>query len=195
MSEENTLNFDELKNQATPLTDPEIPASVMNAPMHEGTSIDTDGLIISDDDFDTAVDATTDDYEGPGMIIDTPKPKEDTAYKIGPMANKDRVEGVQNTLTELDEQIKAEHEKFMEITKGGKEIPAVASDKMATPEEVTVIIDKSGMGDIIFTEEEQKRIEKAKRIKLVEVSEKKLQTLKIKKKLSAEDDFKVKLSN
>lgn len=192
MSEENTLNFDELKNQATSLTDPEIPESVMNAPMHEGTSIDTDGLIISDDEFDSAVDAhDTADYEGPGMIIDTPQPKEDTAYKVGPMANKDRVEGVQNTLSELDEQIKAEHEKFMEITKGGKEIPAVASDKMATPEEVTVIIDKSGMGDIIFTEEEQKRIEKAKRIKLVEVSEKKLQTLKIKKKLSAEDDFKV----
>ena len=98
MSEENTLNFDELKNQATPLTDPEIPESVMNAPMHEGTSIDTDGLIISDDEFDSAVDAhDTADYEGPGMIIDTPQPKEDTSYKVGPMANKDRVEGVQNT--------------------------------------------------------------------------------------------------
>ena len=62
MSEENKIDFEELKKEATLLTDPEIPASVMNAPMSDGnTSIDTDGLIISDDDFDD--DEVSDDTE------------------------------------------------------------------------------------------------------------------------------------
>lgn len=194
MSEETKIDFEELKKEATLLTDPEIPESVMNAPMSDGnTSIDTDGLIISDDDFDDdEVSRDTEaTYDGPGMVIDTPKPQADTTYKVGPMANKERVEGVENTLADMDEQIIEAHKQFMEITKGGKAIPAADDEKKASPEEVTLIIDKSGMGSVVFTEEEKKRIELAKKIKLVEVSEKKLKTLKIKKKLTDEDNFEV----
>jgi hypothetical protein len=48
--------------------------------------------------------------------------------------------------------------------------------------EVTILIDKVGMGQMNFTEEEQKRIDAAKKIHLVEVEDKKLHTVKIRKK-------------
>ena len=67
MSEETKIDFEELKKEATLLTDPEIPESVMNAPMSDGnTSIDTDGLIISDDDFDD--DEVSQDTEENTMV-------------------------------------------------------------------------------------------------------------------------------
>lgn len=202
MANEHVVDFDELKKESvnlTPqeepveeerLTDKPIPQSIQNAPMSDGTvSIDSDGIIITDDDVS---DINTESYDGPGMIIDTPeKRKEDTPVRIGPLANEERVTGINNTLNEMDEQIMEAHKQFMEITKGGKDIPRTEKTQIANIDEVTIILDKSGLGEVSFTEEEKKRIEKAKRIKLVEVSDKKLATLKIKKKLKKDDDFTV----
>lgn len=56
---------------------------------------------------------------------------------------------------------------------------------------VQVIIDKSGLGSFTFTEEEKKRIASSKRIHLVEVEDKELKTLKVKKKLDKKTDFKI----
>lgn len=190
MSDNEVLNFDELKKESTRLTDHEIPASIQNAPMSDGsTSIDSDGLIITEDDFNDVNNGG--EYNGPGAVIDTPKPKEAPSYKVGPMANKERVEGIENTLNDMDEQIREAHEQFMKITKGGKEIPKVNEEKKADPEQVTIILDKSGLGEVTFTEEEKRRIEKAKKIRLVEVEDKKLSAIKIKKKLKKNDDFTV----
>jgi hypothetical protein len=49
--------------------------------------------------------------------------------------------------------------------------------------EVTVLIDKIGLGELTFSEEEKKRIDAAKRIHLVEVENRKLQSVKISKKV------------
>ena len=191
MADNEMLDFDELKKESTVLTDPVIPESIQNAPMSDGTvSIDSDGLIITEDDIADVNNEGT-PYSGPGVVIDTPKDKEPTTYKVGPMANKERVEGIENTLNDMDEQIREAHEEFMKITKGGKEIPKTGEEKIADPKEVTIILDKAGMGEVTFTEEEKKRIEKAKKIRLVEVTDKKLSTIKIKKKLKRGDDFAV----
>jgi hypothetical protein len=59
----------------------------------------------------------------------------------------------------------------------------VATERSADlANELTLLIDKVGMGQLTFTEEEKKRIDAAKRIHLVEIEDKKLHTVKIRKK-------------
>lgn len=52
--------------------------------------------------------------------------------------------------------------------------------------EVTVLIDKVGMGELHFTDDEKKRIDAAKKIHLVEVENRQLQTVKIAKKIDGD---------
>lgn len=56
---------------------------------------------------------------------------------------------------------------------------------------VQVIIDKSGLGKFEFTEEEKKRIETSRRIHLIEVEDKELKTITVKRKISKSDDFNI----
>jgi hypothetical protein len=63
----------------------------------------------------------------------------------------------------------------------------VLADKVSSTDDITILIDKAGLGSFEFTPEEKERIEKAKRIKIVEVEEKKLGTLKIRKKIDSKD--------
>ena len=64
-----------------------------------------------------------------------------------------------------------------------------AAKKVSTEEEVTILMDKVGLGSFEFTPEEKERIEKVKKIKLVEVEEQNLDTLKIRKKIDSKDGF------
>ena len=173
----NTKNpsLDELKKNATSLTD-------------EQPNIDDDDDVVIAEDEEVTVDKEEPEktYNGPGVVIEGPIKKEADVRNVGPLANKDTQDGVEKSLRELDEQILEQHKKFLDITKNGKAVPDIDSDgkpiNRAKPEEVTVLIDKLGMGESMFTEEEKKRIETAKRIKLVEVTNKELQTVKIAKK-------------
>lgn len=114
MANEEVLDFAELKKDSVSLTDntvadepvltdAPIPESIMNAPMGDGNlSIDSEGIIITDDDVYGI--NTEEPYNGPGMIIDTPKEKAPTAVRVGPMADEERVQGINNTLAEMDEE-------------------------------------------------------------------------------------------
>ena len=201
MAKENTVNFDELKKDATKMTtvvDESEEKTSENKTTEEKKSDDTSvsGLIISDEDVDENVSATEDEdtsktYDGPGVVVDKPlaSGSSDAAFKVGPMANKERVDSVKKTVADMDEEILEQHKKFMEITKNGSEVPA--KDAVGNEKEVTVLIDKLGLGTVQFTEDEKKRIEHSKKIRLVEVTNKELQSIKIKKTISKSDEFDV----
>ena len=181
-------SLDELKKDAVNMTT-------------ENDSEDKEGLILDDDDdvIEEAPPATEENtneesqaYDGPGAVVDK-LPGENSngreGIPIGPMANKDTRNAVESTLRDLDEQIIAEHKRFLELTDGGKRTtPPPKQDASGKPvtEDVTILIDKLGLGELAFTEDEKKRIEKAKKIKLVEVTNKELQTVKIAKKFDRE---------
>ena len=177
-SNDKGIAFEELKNNAQPLT----------------TIVDKnkDGLILDEDD-DIIEDTPTenkDEYNGPGAVIDKlpVEEKKEDGIRIGPMANKDTKDAIDQTLRDLDEQIEIEHKRFLELTNNGKNIqrPVDKEEKKANEEEVTILIDKLGLGEVIFTEDEQKRIKRSKKIKLVEVTNKELQNVKIFKKYDKE---------
>jgi hypothetical protein len=56
-------------------------------------------------------------------------------------------------------------------------------------EDVTILIDRAGLGKFEFTPEEKERIEHSKRIRIVEVEDKALKNLKIKKTVDGKDKF------
>jgi hypothetical protein len=63
--------------------------------------------------------------------------------------------------------------------------------KKTNEDEVTILIDKIGLGSFEFTPEERERIEYSKKIRLVEVEDKNLRSIKVKKKISSKGDYKV----
>ena len=182
MANDKNPSLDELKNEATSLTE--------DSP-NEPNLDDDDEVVVADDevvveDEEVEDDAPEKEYNGPGVIIDAPVKKETVNRAVGPLGNKETQDGVEKSLREMDEQILEQHKKFLDLTKGGTVLPPTDKNgrpvNPATPEEVTVLVDKLGMGESMFTEEEKKRIETAKRIKLVEVTNKELQSVKIVKK-------------
>ena len=173
MAKNDKIDFDDLKKNAAPITD-------------EGPELDDDEDVI--EETPKKVDEPK-EYTGPGVVIDKLPTQEPTRKLVGPMADKDRQDAVTSTLREMDEQIHEEHKRFLEIVKNG--VPKKDKDgKVIDPSEVTVLIDKLGYGDIVFTDEEKQRIERAKKIKLVEVTNKELQTVKIAKKFNKETQSK-----
>lgn len=177
------------------------------------------GLIINDeDDNDEIPDKPEKDYTGPGFVMDTKvgakhDPTKETGVNVGGI-NKDRVESIDKTLDEIDndieEQRKIATEKInsgaklnkqindpnapKEVKEGNRAIRDAAANKVEEKEttkkidlntdDIQIIIDKTGMGTFTFTEEEKKRISNSKRIHLIEVEDKELSTIKIKKPLN-----------
>ena len=153
--------------------------------------IKTTGPILDEDDDVVVENApaqnpTAESYTGPGVIVDKLPTPEDGTRRVGPLEDKERREDIQRTLREMDEEIMEQHRQFIEMTKGGKLTPPLPEGAVRNPnvstEEITVLIDKTGAGNFNFTPEEQARIDRADRIKLVEVTNKELQNVKIKKK-------------
>ena len=182
MAKDKNPSLDELKSGATSLTDEAQP------------NLDDDDNDIVMTEEPAAEDEKSVAYNGPGVVIDSPIQKEKQTRVVGPLGNKDTQDGVEKTLRDLDEQILEQHKRFLDITKGGTVVPPTDKNgrpvNPAKPEEVTVIIDKLGMGETMFTDEEKQRIEAAKRIKLVEVTNKELETVKIAKKFDREKQSK-----
>ena len=191
MAEDKNPSLDELKNEATSLT------STDNV---EPDLDDDDDIVMAEDEVvveepEEEAEETEKKYDGPGVVVDMPVKKETVKKAVGPLGNKETQDGVEQSLRDLDEQILEQHKKFLDLTKNGTVMPP--TDKNGRPinpaseEEVTVLIDKLGMGESMFTEDEKKRIETAKRIKLVEVTNKELQTVKIAKKFdrNAQSNF------
>jgi hypothetical protein len=181
------LNFEELKKSAEPMTS-------------KGN-----GLILDDDD-DVVVDNASDEsnpepeYHGPGIIVEKPKEVGVPGVPVGPMADKERAENTSKKFGEMDDMIaqaKAANEAGPEAVRKFRDqigwkpyesdsIPE--ADRKKLVDEVTVLIDKLGAGTIEFTPEERARMQKSKKIRLVEVENKELQGVKIARKFNREDD-------
>lgn len=168
--------FEELKNTAQPLT-----AIVDNK---DGLILDEDDDIIEEIPKKEDIVEENSEYNGLGAVVEKlPEPEKSNGVKIGPMANKETKSAIDETLRDLDEQIMVEHKRFLELTNNGKNVERPSDNrKVNTNEEVTVLIDKLGLGELVFTEDEKKRISRSKKIKLVEVTNKELQHVKILKK-------------
>ena len=138
---------------------------------------------------------------------------------VGAMANKERQDDVEVKMLEVDNMIEEQRKIAQERINAGikpkkeindpyatkeiqdanaelhKEEAAKQTTQEKTPEDnseaVTILIDKIGLGTVEFTEDEKRRIEYSKRINLVEVENKDLQTLKVKKKVSNKHGFKL----
>lgn len=135
-----------------------------------------------------------DQYSGKGVVLNGPinKPSGDHGVKTGALANPERVDSINQTFKEMDEQIaeakvKAEQHFANERAKAA----ANQQQQIAAGDTVEVVINKAALGTITFTEEEKARMEKAKKIRLIEVEDKELKTLKVKKKVRKKDEFKI----
>ena len=168
MAKNEKIDFDSLKKNASSVTD-------------NGPTIDDEDDVIEEKESSPIKNEEV-GYDGPGIILDKLPEPEDTRRKIGPMADKERQDDVAATLREMDEEIHEQHKKFLEIVKSGAVKKKDENGNVIEPENVTVLIDKLGYGDFTFTADEKKRIERAKKIKLVEVENRELQTVKIAKK-------------
>ena len=179
------INFDELKKSAEPMTS-------------------NSGLILDDDD-DVVVEKDENEnpepeYDGPGIIVDKPKEAGGPGIAVGPMADKERAENTTKKFNEMDDMIaqaKAATEAGPEAVRKFREqigwkpfesdtLPD--SEKRKLVDEVTVLIDKLGAGTIEFTPEERARMQKSKKIRLVEVENKELQGVKIARKFNRDND-------
>ena len=175
----------------------------------------------SDDEEDAEIisaPSSNTNYTGNGFVMDSKITSNtgDSGMIVGPMGNKERVGDLEHALDDMDKQIEKQRKIAVQnVADGGtpvkeihdpnapeevenaikeskeKENASSEKDKDELLKEVTILIDKSGMGSFTFTDEEKARIEKAKKIKLVEVENKNLSTLHVKKNLRAQEDFKL----
>ena len=155
------------------------------------------------------------------VIEKTTEEKDPKGVVVGPMASEDRRGEVEARLSEMDQQIAEQREIAERRVKDGSapkmevndpnasedikkhnrsvrdeekkeaEEKKDASNKIDPSDSIQVIIDKSGMGSYEFTPEEKKRISLSKRIHVVEVEDRSLKTLNVKKNLSKKTDFKI----
>lgn len=191
--------MEELAEQATPITnDPD----VTNIPDDED-----DGLILSDEDtMDTSKEETSEkEYTGNGVVIDKPEKNHNSQGNvvIGPMANKERADDITRTMNELDEEIaqaKKIHDEIKAKEAAGETVEKINNNdetekseenKTDDKSDVTILIDKIGMGTVTFTEEERKRINFAKKIDLIEVEKRELDSIKVKKVMKTPKDFSI----
>lgn len=137
---------------------------------------------------------------------------------VGALANKERQDDVEVKMLEVDNMIDEQRKLAQERIKAGikpkkeindpyatkeiqdanaelhntqKESQPAQEEKDDNSEQVTILIDKTGLGTVEFTDDEKRRIEYSKRINLIEVENKNLQTLKVKKKISNKHGFKL----
>ena len=168
--------------------------------IEEGNDDDDDevGLIITKKETSnppkTPISKNEDTYDGKGVVIQGPVKKQqgETGIKTGALANPERVDSIKQTFKEMDSQIaeaKAKAEKHYAEEKA--KAAAAKQQKIESGDTVEVVINKSALGTITFTEEEKSRLEKAKKIRLIEVEDKELKTLKVKKKIRKKDEFKI----
>lgn len=124
------------------------------------------------------------EYDGPGAVItkeqyDRMKESQNNkGFKVGKENTEETKESVKAYMEDMDKQIEEAKETHDKI-KASEEYKASKTNKLET---VTVIIDKTGMGETIFTDDERKKIEKADKIKLIEQTTETFKGIKIKKK-------------
>lgn len=166
--------------------------NLMNYKNEAETLID-DGMILESDEETTTIAEKAaqskptakpeEDYDGPGAVISKEdydrmkKSQETKGFKVGQENTPETQESVKAYLADMDKDIEKAKETAEKI-KASDEYKA----KQNKVESVTVIIDKSGMGETIFTDEEMKKIEKADKIKLIEQTTETFKGIKIKKK-------------
>ena len=196
---EKEMNLEELAEQATPLaaTDSDVTNIEDDAPEED------DGLIISDED--TNEPEKKEEYTGSGVVIDKPEKNHNSQGNvvIGPLANKERNDDIARTMNELDEEIaeaKKIHDKIKEKEASGEKVEKINNNpedeskeeaKDNSDSDVKILIDKIGMGTVTFTDEEKKRIRFSKKIDLVEVDTRELESIKVKKVMKTPKDFSI----
>ena len=132
------------------------------------------------------------EYDGNGVVLERPtqpKQKQEDGIRIGPMVNPDRADSIRETFQDMDKEIEKAKADAMKRAEEAKQQAQV--QQINAGDSVDVVINKIGLGTITFTEEERARLEKAKRIRLIEVEDKELKTLKVKKKIRKHDEFKI----
>lgn len=113
------------------------------------------------------------DVIGGGIVVDeAPKnEKQQEGIVVGPMNDAQRNEEIKETFKEYDQMIAVAQQ--------------VAAAKGQAPKAdnsvVKILLDKTGMQSVEFTDEERAKMEVSKKIELVEVSEEKIRGIKIKK--------------
>ena len=128
MAKDKNPSLDELKNEATSLTD-EVETT-------DGPDLDDDEDIVMAEDEEVVVEEEKDEpvkeYNGPGVVVDMPTKKETVKRAVGPLANKETQDGVERSLRDLDEQILEQHKQFLDLTKGGNRLQRRATSKGMT---------------------------------------------------------------
>lgn len=135
------------------------------------------------------------------IIEEEVEPKEDDLQKENKVENE---EIPYENNQEKDEKIELENEEDIDddILEKEKEIDSKKEEEIKTTEdlkkkyeEAIVIIDKSGMGHVDFTDEERKKLEHAKKIKVEEVETVSLKTIRRKKVKKGSSDAIIKKIN
>ena len=164
---------------------------------------ETEGLIISDNV--TLAENTVKEYNGPGAIIEREDYENGQNQTKGSGINLDGVkadtyEKTKEYMSQMDEKIEKQKQITAKLKAEGiipqdanpEEMPVGAAnpkkdvspkkEEAKSPEEVVnIFIDRAQVGELVFTPEQQKKLDFASKIKVVETTESKFKSIKIRR--------------
>lgn len=196
--EENKMDLTALKNSATEIksVDEAHPSTVggdwyTQPTQNQDIETENSKLIVPELPDDSNL---SESYDGPGIVIentDEQENKDNDGIRITPGLNPTTLSNIDSYMADLDseiETIKKEVEQTQTESTEDDTDDEDNQDDMSEDEfdkkynEAKILIDKTGMGSVInFTDEEHKKLERVKTIKLEEIETVQLQTIKIKK--------------
>lgn len=153
----NEINFDKLRSAAVDLNNPtqEKQQPKQEEPKYTGT-----GVVISKESYDNMIKQST-----------------QNGINVNPISgDSQRMEDVKNYMDDLDQQI-AEQRKLAKKNLESGQQPQ--NQQKSNIQEVQILIDKTGLGKIEFTDEEKSKLEVTEKIRLIEVSEESLRSVNI----------------
>lgn len=201
-TQNNSIDIDELLGMAGQDTGINV-----KAPLNENVKAPetTTGLVVVDDEADTdsptsaadilAAPVPEEEYTGLGAVIDREEYEAGQAKTAATGVSvtgvsDDTIAGAKKWLADADKDI----EKYKKIV---EENNIDMTKKPGTPQEiVNIYIDKAQLGEVMFTPEQQRRIEMASKINIVETTDLRFKSIKIKRsdKKASDEAKKEKLS-
>lgn len=198
-TQDNSIDIDELLGIAS---SEEAPINTTAKPVAEpaiGYTHSGEGLIVVDDEpadesYATAADIlespAEEEYTGLGAVVDRAEYEagqakvNSTGVNVTGM-NEDTVSGAKKWIAEADAKIE-EAKKIIE--ENNIDTTKKPGEQSQTPQEiVNIYIDKAQIGEVVFTPEQQKRINMASKINIVETTDLTFKSIKIKRSEKSAD--------
>ena len=189
---QNSIDFDDLMKNATPVTPEAEPAPAPKAAADPAVADEDDDLIVEDEETialpkrspvreEDVPTTSPKEYTGPGAVVDKQEFLAGKAKSEGvPIRDvqPETIEGAKKWMSEADEQITELKKKKAEMEAKGIQPPIAAT----TPQSVVnIYLDRAQLGMLSLTPDQQKKVEFASKIVINETHEEKFRSIKIRR--------------